>query len=292
MRRILCFGEALWDERPDGRVPGGAPMNVALRIVRLGGEVRLLSRVGNDPPGDELLAYLAGEGLPTATIQRDERQPTGRVVVDLSSPTEPRYDIVAPSAWDFIDFPPGADHASEPPAVVVFGSLAARHEVSRGSLLRVLEQATLRIFDVNLRPPFTDRATLEVLLQRADWIKLNEDELRTIAGWHAPASEPGEAMRSIADRYDLETVCVTLGGRGAAMLHAGRFYSQPGFEVPVVDTIGCGDSFLACWLTDLLNGRDPQSALRRACALGALVATRAGATAAIPGDELDALAGP
>ncbi len=272
--QILCFGEALWDTTPGGMVPGGAPLNVAVRLRRLGAPVSLLSRVGHDDLGRKLLDYLAGQGLDTSRIQIDERHPTGRVRVDLSDPHEARYEIERPAAWDFIEFEPGAAGGA---AGLVFGSLAVRNEVSRATLERLLDEVALRVFDVNLRPPFVDREYIEALLRRADWTKLNDHELDLIGEWNGLVGEREQRVRALADRYALDTVCVTLGGDGALLWHDGAFVRQRGFRVAVMDTIGCGDSFLACWLWSMLAGEESALALRRACALGALVATREGA---------------
>jgi fructokinase len=290
-RTILCFGEALWDVRGDGRTPGGAPMNVALRLASLGGTVRLATRVGRDEAGDSLLAYLRQAGLDTRAVQRDPQHPTGRVLVDLTNPLEARYKIEQPAAWDFI----ATDEAPQVPGsdlAVVYGSLAARSVTSRQTLLGLLDAAPLRVFDVNLRPPHVERSVIESLLQRANWAKLNQDELDVIAGWHGWAGNLDALLHQLAAHYRLDCVCVTLGAHGAAMLRDGRLHRQAGFRVPVLDTIGCGDSFLASWLLDLLQGSDPERALRRACALGALVAAEAGANPAVDAARVDALAGP
>ncbi len=287
MREILCFGEALWDLPPGGMVPGGAPMNVALHLKRLGAPVSLLTRVGNDNLGERLLAYLADQGLATDRVQIDPRHPTGRVLVDLSDPQEARYEIEQPAAWDFIE----RDRAQTDPDVLVFGSLAARHEVSRATLRELIEAARLRVFDVNLRPPFVDRERIEALLKSSNWIKLNEHELDLLADWSRIGGDRDRRIAGLAARYGLDAVCVTLGGDGALLLHAGALIEQPGFDVEVVDTIGCGDSFLARWLWGMLSAETPPEALRRACALGALVATRDGANPSIEEREIRALIG-
>jgi fructokinase len=288
---ILCFGEALWDLPSGRRIPGGAPMNVALRLARLGAPVTMLSRVGQDELGRELLDFLAAEGLCTAAVQVDPRHPTGRVFVDDSNPQAMRYEIAAPAAWDFIDAAAYAAGAAGRLDVLVFGSLATRSEVSRDSLLRLLDAAALKVFDVNLRPPFVDRATIERLLARSDWIKLNDQELDVVSGWLGLAGAEEDRLRGLARRYGCDTVCLTKGAAGAVLLHRGELHRQAGFDVRVVDTVGCGDSFLAALLAGLLAGAEPCQALRRACAMGALVATSAGATAPVAEDDLRALSG-
>jgi fructokinase len=288
---ILCFGEALWDLPPGRRIPGGAPMNVALRLARLGAPVTMLSRVGQDELGRELLDFLAAGGLRTEAVQVDPHHPTGRVFVDDSNPQDMRYEIAAPAAWDFIDAADYAARAAGRTDVLVFGSLATRSEVSRESLLRILDSAALKVFDVNLRPPFVDRATIECLLARSDWIKLNDQELDVVGGWSGLAGTEEERLRALGQRCGCDTVCLTKGAGGAVLLHRGELHRQAGFDVRVVDTVGCGDSFLAALLVELLQGADPRRALLRACAMGALVATSAGATAPVAEEDLRALAG-
>lgn len=287
--KILCFGEALWDMLPSGKQPGGAPMNVALHLARFGADVRLLSRVGDDDLGRALLEYLAAQGLATDLVQIDARHPTGQVLVDLSDPHAVRYDIAEPAAWDFID---GAEYANVPTdsdTIVVFGSLAARSSVSRGTLFEVLDRVRLKVFDLNLRPPYVDRDVIERLLHRADWVKLNEEELDLVARQPGDPRSPEDGVHDLSHRYALATVCLTLGERGALMRHGGRVFRQPAFHVRVVDTVGCGDAFLAAWLSEMSRGSDPQHALARACAVGALVATRAGANPVLNEADIQAL---
>ena len=149
---VLSFGEALWDIVQGRRVPGGAPMNVALRLSSYGLRVDLLSRVGKDALGDELLGFLREQGLSTRAVQVDEKWPTGTVQVDTSDPNAARFDIREPVAWDFIDAQQYLDESGSTPGTLVFGSLATRNANSRASLLRLMELAGLKVFDVNLRP--------------------------------------------------------------------------------------------------------------------------------------------
>jgi fructokinase len=275
---ILCFGESLWDLFGDRRVASGAPMNVALRLAQAGFDVSLLTRVGTDSPGTELIDFMAAGGLPTQCIQRDRRQATGTVVVDTTDRSAPAFDIVMPVAWDFIDARQYLRESPGPIDVLVFGSLAARHAVSRRSLLTLTEIAGLKIFDVNFRPPHDRREIAEPLLQRANWAKLNETELARIAEWHGWSGPAEDMAGRLAERYGLTTVCVTLGDAGALLLHDGEVHRQHAFEVEVVDTVGCGDAFLGTLLSALLSGTPPPAALARASAVGALVAASPGAT--------------
>jgi fructokinase len=288
---VLSFGEALWDIVQGRRVPGGAPMNVALRLSSYGLRVDLLSRVGKDALGDELLGFLRDQGLSTHAVQVDEKWPTGTVQVDTSDPNAARFDIREPVAWDFIDAQQYLDESGTTPGTLVFGSLAARNANSRASLLRLMELARLKVFDVNLRPPFIDRQMIESLMRQSDWVKLNESELELISGWHGPFESIETAARKLRDRYGFETLCVTLGGDGAMLLHQDDVYRQPAFAVDIVDTVGCGDAFLGTWLSETLLGADPPHALRRAAAVAALVAASAGGNPAITEHAIAALTG-
>lgn len=262
-------------------------MNVALRLAGLGHSVTFLSRVGNDALGRELLDYLGARGLSTEHVQLDDAHPTGTVSVDVSEPNQARYRIEEFAAWDFIT------QGAEPPRhadAIVYGSLAARHAVSRHSLLQLLSSTPgLKVFDVNLRPPFVERVVIDQLLEHADWLKLNLEELGELCRWYGIAGDCRASATRLAEQHALGAVCVTLGREGAVLYQKGEWLVQPGFEVEVADTIGCGDAFLASWLSDALSGTDLRQALERACAMGALVATLPGANPDISEAQLRAL---
>lgn len=264
-------------------------MNVAARLAACGLPVHLLSRVGNDADGTGLLKHIESQGLTSRYIQVDERLPTGTVQVDLSDPEAPRFDILHPVAWDFIDADLYVEKANGSADILVFGSLAGRHKVSRKALVKLLESASLRIFDANLRPPHTDRRIIEDLLNLSHWLKMNESELDVIAAWDGPVGSHEDAMRALQEKYQLDSMCVTLGADGALLLHAGELFVQKAFEVPVVDTIGCGDAFLGSWIAGMLAGISPQESLCRAAAAAALVAAEKGGSPIISESDVDAL---
>jgi fructokinase len=271
---------------PGGRVASGAPMNVALRLAHSGYDVRMLSRVGADSLGDELLSFMAENGLSTDCVQRDENQPTGTVRVDTTNPGSPVFDIVMPVAWDFIDADEYFRKTGVAADVLVFGTLAARHSVSRDALVRLLPTARLKVIDVNFRPPHDERSVVELLLHHADWAKVNETELARIAGWHGPAGSVESSARELVERYGLSSLCATLGDEGALLLHGDAMYRQEAFPVDVVDAVGCGDAFLGTLIACLLGNVAPAAALVRAAAVGALVAGSAGATPDVSGDDI------
>jgi fructokinase len=282
---ILCFGEMLWDIFPDGAVPGGAPLNVALGLGKLGSRVRFLSACGNDEAGDNILRYLHENGLSTDLIQRNE-YPTGIVKVTLSENRDASYEIVYPSAWDFFRTPeklPDFD-------VLVYGSLACRNKESFDTLQQLLERPSLKIFDVNLRPPHIDRATIEFLMERSDVVKMNEDELSVAGKWLGLDSGNREkVMDTLMEHYDIKTLCITLGREGALLKSKGVSIRQHGFQIQTGDTVGAGDAFLAGFIHQFVRGNPLKESLEFACRLGAYVASKKGANPDFSPDEIKAL---
>ncbi|MCP3927578.1 MAG: carbohydrate kinase, partial [Bacteroidetes bacterium] len=152
-KKVVCFGEILWDMLPTGKVAGGAPMNVAVHLHNFGIPAEMISKAGNDTLGGALIEFLKEKGVNTQYIQRDYSHPTGTVNVNLSDRSEVIYEIVEPAAWDFIDFSESLKTLIQEADVFIFGSLCARNEQTRKTLFDLLDQAKLKIFDVNFRPP-------------------------------------------------------------------------------------------------------------------------------------------
>ena len=278
---IACFGEMLWDVLPTGKQPGGAPLNGAVHLRNFGLEAQLISRVGHDDLGAELLAFVESKDLSTKYVQRGETHLTGVVKANVSNTNEVTYKIVQPVAWDYIQYEPALSDLVQGAEAFVFGSLAARSPVSRETLYRLLQQAPLKVFDVNLRPPHYSRDVVQYLLRHADIVKLNHHELAEIMGWFGASPAEETALEWLAHRFQLQAVCVTKGADGAALWTGGQRYRSPGRAVAVQDTIGSGDAFLAALLRGLLAGQPPADNLAFACAAGSLVATFQGATPAI-----------
>ena len=284
---IVIFGEMLWDMLPSGKQPGGAPMNVAIHLKNFGLNPTFISRVGTDDLGVELTDYLNRKGLSTEFVQIGETHLTGIVKVNLTDKTEVAYKIVQPVAWDYIQPDPQLDDVVAESDVFLYGSLAVRNQQTKDTLYHLLEKAPLKVFDVNLRPPHYDRATIEYLLTQADIVKVNEHELAIVAEWYGILPDPQTQMKFLVDKFKLRMICLTLGANGAVVLDENGFTSQGGYEVEVQDTIGSGDSFLAMFLKHILAGSSVAVALKNACAVGALVATYQGATPSISDVELE-----
>ncbi|QMW00400.1 carbohydrate kinase family protein [Spirosoma foliorum] len=274
---IICFGEILWDILPDSKQPGGAPMNVAVHLRNLGLNAQLISRVGNDELGRELLNFLRKKHLPTAYVQLGATHLTGIAKANVTERNEVIYKILQPVAWDYIQY----DATLAPlyqKSILVYGSLAARNQESRNTLHQLLDQAALKVFDVNLRAPHYTPLEVTYLLQKADILKVSQSELAEIAGWYTSPRTERDAMQYLRNRFNLKTICVTRAENGAIMLSNDGFEEHPGFSVNVADTIGSSDSFLAAFLYKILQGETPKKTLEFACATGAYVATQRSAT--------------
>ncbi|MEF8864705.1 MAG: carbohydrate kinase [Salinibacter sp.] len=286
---ILCVGEVLWDALPDGLFLGGAPFNVASHLQALGRSPVFASRVGHDRLGQEALRRAQIRGLATDPVQVDDALPTGFVQVDTGEPGEPDYDILEPAAWDAIAFTDAlAQHAHHAEALV-YGSLAQRAPTSRQTIQRLCEAVGLRVFDVNLRPPYVDRGVIEASLRAADVVKLNDAELRRMRAWFGLRDAPEGAMADLADAFGCRAVCVTWGGHGARLWAEGQCWHHSGYAVDVADTVGAGDAFLSAFLAGFLEERTGDALLDLANRLGAYVSSRAGAFPSYNFDGLDGL---
>jgi fructokinase len=283
---ILCVGEVLWDALPEGLFLGGAPFNVACHLRAAGTPVSMVSRVGHDRLGEEALRRAARYGVGMDLTQVDDTLPTGFVSVAVDEAGIPSYEIVAPAAWDAIAASDALLARAEDARAIVFGSLAQRHATSRRTIERLLDSPALKVFDVNLRPPFEDREVVRRSLQRADVVKLSDAEMRQVADWFHLRGNLHDTVARLAESFDCSVVCVTRGSKGAALWHDGAWSEHPGFTVEVKDTVGAGDAFLAVLLVGLLGRGDDGMLLQNANLIGAYVATQFGA---LPTDQAAAI---
>lgn len=286
-KKIVCFGEVLWDVLPTFKIAGGAPMNVSIRLQSLGIETKMISRIGSDALGNELLAIIKDKNVTTELIQQDATLATGEVLVHLNENGSATYDIVYPSAWDKIELTAANLQAVQEADALVYGSLACRDDVSRHTLLELLKVANYKIFDVNIRPPFYSIAFLKEMMELADFVKLNDDELLEVAqALGSPSSKIEANILFLAELTNTHSICVTKGKDGAVLFTDKQFYSHKGFTVQVADTIGAGDSFLASFLSKFLYQTDFLHAVEYGCAVGALVASHNGANPVITDAEI------
>ena len=277
-KKVLCFGEVLWDTFGNEKIAGGAPMNVARHLVQQGVKASFASRVGIDESGNKLVDALKQNGLYSEnTIQRDETLPTCEVTVQLDDKGQATYIIPQPVSWDNIQTTETLTYAAVNSDAIVFGSLACRTDVTRNTLLNLLDETkALRIFDVNLRAPHYTLSTIENLAARATVVKMNEEEARLLIGGSSSSSLK-DIIAEFRAKYHPKTICVTRGENGAIIWHDHDYFEHPGFKVEVVDTVGAGDAFLATFIAGLLAAEPMEELLIKACAIGAFVTSKRGA---------------
>nr|WP_315174717.1 carbohydrate kinase [uncultured Flavobacterium sp.] len=284
---IVCFGEVLWDIFPAHKKIGGAPLNVSLRMNSLGVNTTMISRIGDDDNGKDIISFLNNQNISSNSIQVGEEYKTGVVNVMINEKGNASYDILYPSSWDKIVLTNEMIEKVSESDAFVFGSLICRDEVSRSTLYGLLDKAKYKVLDANLRAPYYTKEILDELMLKADFIKLNDEELYEISQQlESPYNSFEQNIKFIAEKTNTKHVCVTKGAFGAVLYYNGKFYYNSGYFIKVVDTVGAGDSFLASLLVKLLRGKSPQKALNYACAVGALVAGHEGANPKISDKEI------
>ena len=271
----LIFGEVLFDGFPDGNdVLGGAPFNVAWHLQGFGLKPRVVSRLGDDDLGVQVLRAMAGWGMDESLIQRDPDHPTGRVEIRMDGGGH-SFEILPDQAYDHIA--PVGDprelHAT--PSLLYHGSLAARSAPSRDALdaLRGFDLPTF--VDINLRAPWWQLGEVNDLLAGARWVKINDEELAEIAG-------PGPLITSANALYrtlGCEALVVTRGAEGALIVGPDGPVEGAPIEVgEIVDTVGAGDAFASVVILGLHRGWSLEATLARALEFGAELCRRRGAT--------------
>jgi fructokinase len=279
--KVVGIGEVLWDLLPSGRQLGGAPANFAYHAAALGAQAWVVSRVGRDELGRELLRRLEQLGLPTDAVEIDPAAPTGTVTVEIAAGGQPQFTIHENVAWDHLVGEAAGQRAVAAADAVCFGTLAQRSEVSRRSIRALVQAApadSLRILDVNLRQDYYSRQIIEESLDLASVLKVNEIELARLAEMFGlPANERGQ-LAELARRFRLRAVACTRGAGGSLLLCEGRWSERPGESLTVADTVGAGDSFTAAVALGLLAGWPLDEVHRRASEVAAFVCTQPGGT--------------
>ena len=291
---FYTFGEILWDCLPSGRHAGGAPFNVAAHLVQLGASASLISAVGQDPLGNEILKAAEDKGVDTQFVTRARiGLPTGTVLVTVNADGNATYELVQPVAWDEIRVLPETLEAVAQARALIFGSLAGRSPYNLDQLNRLLAiEGPMKFFDVNLRPPFGNPELVMDIAKRADVIKLNDEEVGKLDSWlktgeatlNTPRSPDAlaEACAALAKATNTSRICVTRAAEGAALWESGNLLCAPAPQVAVKDTVGAGDSFMAGLMVGLTRGTSTQKVLENACRVGAFVASHDGAIPLLP----------
>ena len=240
---IVGIGELLWDMLPSGKAIGGAPANFAYHAGRLGEEGWVVSAVGDDALGHEILDVLDEKRLHSLVAMSEK--PTGTVQVSLDAAGVPTYTIVEDVAWDHIPFTPKMQDLASRADAVCFGSLVQRNG-SRASVLKFLEAvpaSALKVFDINLRQHFYTPEILQKSLEIADVLKINDEEIVILSEMFGLGSDPREACRKLIRQYSLRFVLLTKGAQGSEVISPDEVIPQGVGKVDVVDTVGAGDAF-------------------------------------------------
>lgn len=292
---VIALGEILWDVLPSERFLGGAPANFCHRLRQLGVDACMVSRVGKDTLGDELLKGLRDLNFDLSLIQRDETRPTGTVDVILSSDGNPTFTINTDVAYDYLQATPELLQATHNASLLCFGTLVQRSVITRQALYEILDQApnATKFLDINLRKSCYSAETVRESLKRADILKLNTSEVITVTELLGlKAQKPEELAHSIIKDFGVNTVLVTLGEKGVYALDAlGHECTVPGISVQVVDTIGSGDSFAAGFVSAYLSGAPLEECCYFGNLIGALNATKKGGMPNISPTELSLFLG-
>ena len=277
--QILGIGEVLWDVFPDKKVLGGAPANFVYHLVQLGADARIISRIGSDQSGRELINRLRERQVDTNLLQIDDVHPTGQVRVRLDSAGVPDYEIVTSVAWDFLEIDDDWLNLVTQTDLIAFGTLAQRSSRSRQAIISFLEQApdsVIRLCDLNIRQKFYSIEIIEKSLELANILKLNHDELALLARLFSLSGKDEDACRDLCERFGLDMVAVTMGAAGCLVVTPDECHREYGIAVNVVDTVGSGDAFAAAMVFCLLSGMSISVIGNRANFLGAYVASQAG----------------
>lgn len=278
--RFFCFGEVLWDEVNEEDLPGGAPLNVSYHLAKDDRmDVYTISSLGCDEGGDSMWDLLKGWSIKTRFVQRSANYPTGKVRANTMDKENVVYEILEPVAWDYIEKDNELIRTLAASDCLVFGSLSCRNEVSRNTLFELLKTDCFKVFDINLRGRFYDEATLKMLLQCTDLLKINEEELTEIIRIYCIELlhvDEGEKMRFLMENFEIPQVIITRGAEGASFYTLINRIDVAGVHVDVVDTIGCGDAFLAGFLRQYFKGEPLNIALHRASMRGAFIAQKKG----------------
>ncbi|MEG0560285.1 MAG: carbohydrate kinase [Muribaculaceae bacterium] len=288
---IVGMGEALWDVLPEGKKIGGAPANFAYHMRQFGLNSIVVSAIGKDVLGDEIMDVFKLHNVQNNIARVD--YPTGTVQVTLDTEGVPCYEIREGVAWDNIPFTPELEELAHNTKAICFGSLAQRSNISYNTINKFIDAMannddTLRIFDINLRQNFYTKDILNESFRKCNILKLNDEELVTISRLFGyPGIDLQDKCWILLAKYNLKTLILTCGTNGSYVFTPGMVSFQETPTVEVVDTVGAGDSFTATFCASILKGHSIQIAHELAVKISAFVCTQSGAMPLIPKELID-----
>lgn len=277
---IIGFGELLWDILDNEKLLGGAPANFGYHCQQLGAEAKIVSAIGNDDLGDEIIKHFENKGLTTNYLQRTSHHPTGTVTVEVDAQGIPSYTIHEQVAWDYIEWNDALQSLSESADAICFGSLSQRSPVSKATLQRMLgsvPQRCLKVFDINLRPPYYNTQILTESLELANIIKMNKEEAIIVGEMFHWGSDVGVIVKELFKKFNFQLIAITYGEEGSRLFASEKESFMKVNAVKISDTIGAGDSFTAALITGWLNQLPLTEIHKLATNLSAYVCTQKGA---------------
>lgn len=288
---VVGMGEALWDVLPEGKKIGGAPANFAYHVSQLGLPSCVVSAVGNDALGNEIIDNFTDKGL-NQLIEKVP-YPTGTVQVEIDQAGVPQYEIKENVAWDNIPYTERLEALAKKTRAVCFGSLAQRNVVSRTTINQFLDAMpkgddNLVVFDVNLRQGFYNKEILCNSMERCNILKINDEELVTVSRMFGyPGIDLQDKCWILLGKYNLKMLILTCGINGSYVFTPGNVSFQPTPKVEVADTVGAGDSFTAAFIVSILKGKTVAEAHTLAVKTSAFVCTQNGAMPLLPKELTD-----
>lgn len=283
---VVGMGEALWDVLPEGKKIGGAPANFAYHVSQFGLPSCVVSAIGDDALGKEIIENFTSKGLDQ--LIAEVPYPTGTVQVEIDQTGIPLYDIKENVAWDNIPYTEHLDALAKRTKAVCFGSLAQRNVVSRETINHFLDTMpkdddSLIVFDVNLRQGFYNKEILCKSMQNCNILKINDEELITVSRMFGyPGIDLQDKCWILLGKYNLKMLILTCGINGSYVFTPGNVSFQPTPKVEVTDTVGAGDSFTAAFIASILKGKSVTEAHSIAVKTSAFVCTQKGAMPILP----------
>lgn len=283
---VVGMGEALWDVLPEGKKIGGAPANFAYHVSQFGLPSCVVSAIGDDALGKEIIENFTSKGLDQ--LIAEVPYPTGTVQVEIDQTGIPLYDIKENVAWDNIPYTEHLDALAKRTKAVCFGSLAQRNVVSRETINHFLDTMpkdddSLIVFDVNLRQGFYNKEILCKSMQNCNILKINDEELITVSRmFDYPGIDLQDKCWILLGKYNLKMLILTCGINGSYVFTPGNVSFQPTPKVEVTDTVGAGDSFTAAFIASILKGKSVTEAHTIAVKTSAFVCTQKGAMPILP----------
>lgn len=283
---VVGMGEALWDVLPEGKKIGGAPANFAYHVSQFGLPSCVVSAIGDDALGKEIIENFTSKGLDQ--LIAEVPYPTGTVQVEIDQTGIPLYDIKENVAWDNIPYTEHLDALAKRTKAICFGSLAQRNVVSRETINHFLDTMpkdddSLTVFDVNLRQGFYNKEILCKSMQNCNILKINDEELITVSRMFGyPGIDLQDKCWILLGKYNLKMLILTCGINGSYVFTPGNVSFQPTPKVEVADTVGAGDSFAAAFIASILKGKSVTEAHSIAVKTSAYVCTQKGAMPILP----------